>query len=153
MAAQVLLQILNGFVWGWILALISLGLSLIFGLLQIINIAHGTLYMLGAVLAWTIIATFALLLIFQQVVLLTFGGAGRMVPEPVQFRLSFGDFGYSGYRILVAAFAIIILFGTWAFLHKTRAGLWIRAVKQDKEMALALGIPVTTVYTLSLIHI
>ena len=55
MAAQVLLQILNGFVWGWILALISLGLSLIFGLLQIINIAHGTLYMLGAVLAWTII--------------------------------------------------------------------------------------------------
>ncbi len=190
MAAQVLLQILNGFVWGWILALISLGLSLIFGLLQIINIAHGTLYMLGSVLAWTIIewtgnfwvglalapigvgilamalertvlrpieknpvmtiiATFALLLIFQQVVLLTFGGAGRMVPEPVQFRLSFGDFGYSGYRILVAAFAIIILFGTWAFLHKTRAGLWIRAVKQDKEMALALGIPVTAVYTLT----
>ena len=55
MAGQIALQILNGFVWGWLLALISLGLSLVFGLLQIINIAHGTLYMLGAVFAWYIL--------------------------------------------------------------------------------------------------
>jgi branched-chain amino acid transport system permease protein len=189
-AGQAFLQILNGFVWGWILALISLGLSLIFGLLQIINIAHGTLYMLGAVIAWyilqwtesfwvalllaplvvgimgmaierillrpvernpvmTIIATFALLLILQQTVLLTFGGSARRVPEPFGFQVSFGQFGYSGYRLVVAAIAVLVIVGTWMFLHRTRAGLWIRAVKQDKEMALALGIPVSAVYTLT----
>lgn len=190
MAGQVFLQVLNGFVWGWILALISLGLSLIFGLLQIINIAHGTLYMLGAVFSWyllqwtgsfwvtligapllvgllgmvlertllrpveknpvmTIIATFALLLIFQQTVLLTFGGSARRIPEPFGFQVSLGQFGYSGYRLVVAGIAVVVLAGVWIFLHKTRAGLWIRAVKQDKEMALALGIPVSTVYTLT----
>ena len=190
MAGQVFLQVLNGFVWGWILALISLGLSLIFGLLQIINIAHGTLYMLGAVFSWyllqwtgsfwvtligapllvgllgmalertllrpveknpvmTIIATFALLLIFQQTVFLTFGGSARRIPEPFGFQVSLGQFGYSGYRLVVAGIAVVVLAGVWIFLHKTRAGLWIRAVKQDKEMALALGIPVSTVYTLT----
>jgi len=46
----VFFQLLNGVVWGLILALISLGLCLIYGLMGIINIAHGSLYMLGAVL-------------------------------------------------------------------------------------------------------
>src|SRR5476651_2570826 len=48
-------QLLNGLVWGLILALITLGLTLIFGILSIINIAHAALYMLGAVLAWEVI--------------------------------------------------------------------------------------------------
>lgn len=45
-------QMVNGFVWGWILALIAIGLTLIFGQLQIVNIAHGALYTLGAVGAY-----------------------------------------------------------------------------------------------------
>ncbi len=45
-------QTVNGFVWGWILALIAIGLTLIFGQLQIVNIAHGALYTLGAVGAY-----------------------------------------------------------------------------------------------------
>jgi branched-chain amino acid transport system permease protein len=45
-------QAVNGFVWGWILALISIGLTLIFGQLGIINVAHGMLYTLGAVGAY-----------------------------------------------------------------------------------------------------
>lgn len=47
----VLFQLLNGVVWGLILALIALGLCLIYGLMGIINIAHGSLYMLGAISA------------------------------------------------------------------------------------------------------
>jgi branched-chain amino acid transport system permease protein len=39
----------NGLVWGLIIALIALGLSIIFGLLDIINIAHGDFFMLGTV--------------------------------------------------------------------------------------------------------
>lgn len=44
-----LLQLLNGVVWGSMIALIALGLSLVFGLVEIINMAHGEFYMLGAV--------------------------------------------------------------------------------------------------------
>jgi branched-chain amino acid transport system permease protein len=46
---------LNAVVWGLIMALIALGLNMIFGLLHIINMAHGALYMLGAVVAWYLI--------------------------------------------------------------------------------------------------
>ena len=43
---------LDGIVWGLIIALIALGLSIIFGLLDIINIAHGDFFMVGTVLGW-----------------------------------------------------------------------------------------------------
>lgn len=46
---------LNGFVWGFIIALMALGLNLIYGILRIINMAHGALYMLGAVIAWSLV--------------------------------------------------------------------------------------------------
>ena len=48
----VLFQVLNGLVWGLIIGLIALGLALIFGIMEVINVAHGSLYMLGAVIAW-----------------------------------------------------------------------------------------------------
>jgi branched-chain amino acid transport system permease protein len=44
---------LNGLVWGCIIALMALGLNLIYGILRVINLAHGALYMLGAVIAWS----------------------------------------------------------------------------------------------------
>ena len=44
-----LFLLVNGLIWGFIIALIALGLSLIFGIMRIINMAHGDLYMLGAV--------------------------------------------------------------------------------------------------------
>jgi branched-chain amino acid transport system permease protein len=48
-------QCLNGVVWGLIFAMIVLGLSLTFGLMNLMNVAHGSFYMLGAMLT----ATFA----------------------------------------------------------------------------------------------
>jgi branched-chain amino acid transport system permease protein len=44
----------NGLVWGLIVALIALGLSIIFGLLDIINVAHGDFFMVGTVLGLVI---------------------------------------------------------------------------------------------------
>ncbi len=41
-------QVLNGFVFGMLLFLLSAGLSLIFGLMRVLNLAHGSFYMLGA---------------------------------------------------------------------------------------------------------
>ena len=53
MDASFLLQLaINGIVIGVIYALIAMGLSLIFGVLEIVNFAHGEFYMLGAMLAW-----------------------------------------------------------------------------------------------------
>jgi branched-chain amino acid transport system permease protein len=51
----VLFQVLNGLVWGLVIALIALGLAMIFGIMEVINVAHGSLYMLGAVLAWYVL--------------------------------------------------------------------------------------------------
>src|SRR3984893_17813201 len=52
MVDTLLLLALNGLIWGLIIALIALGLSIIFGLLDIINIAHGDFFMVGTVMAW-----------------------------------------------------------------------------------------------------
>ena len=54
----VIVLVLNGLVWGLIIALIALGLSIIFGLLDFINVAHGDFFMVGAVLAWSMIDLF-----------------------------------------------------------------------------------------------
>ena len=183
-------QAINGFVWGLIIALSALGLTLVFGLLEVINVSHGALYMLGAVFAWymerffgnfwiglalapllvgiigliiergvlrpiedkpamTIIATFGLMLIFHQAVLATFGGAPQRMREPIQFGFSIFGFGYPGYRLIVAAFSVAAMAGLWAFLYKTKFGLWMRAVRQDREMALAMGIPMNFVYMMT----
>ena len=46
------LALLDGTVTAFVLALIALGLSLVFGVMRIVNVAHGVLFMLGAVLSW-----------------------------------------------------------------------------------------------------
>ncbi len=55
-----LAQILVGTVNGALYALLSLGLAIIFGLLHIVNFAHGALYMMGAFGAWWLLSTFGL---------------------------------------------------------------------------------------------
>lgn len=49
----ILAQVFNGIQFGVLMALLATGLSLIFGMLGIINFAHGSLYMLGAYFVWT----------------------------------------------------------------------------------------------------
>jgi branched-chain amino acid transport system permease protein len=52
----------DGVIWGILIALISLGLSLIFGIMGIINMAHGDLYMIGAVLTVVVTGWFGIFL-------------------------------------------------------------------------------------------
>jgi branched-chain amino acid transport system permease protein len=49
-----LIQLLNGVQYGLLLFLLSAGLTLVFGIMGIINIAHGSFYMVGAYLAWSL---------------------------------------------------------------------------------------------------
>ncbi len=52
--ASLLIQALNGIQYGLLLFLVATGLTLIFGIMGIINLAHGSFYMMGAYLAFTL---------------------------------------------------------------------------------------------------
>lgn len=52
-----LIQAMNGIQYGLLLFLVASGLTLIFGIMGVINIAHGSFYMIGAYLAWSLIGT------------------------------------------------------------------------------------------------
>ncbi len=187
---ELVLQLVNGFVWGWILALLALGLTLVFGLLEVVNIAHGALYTFGAIAAWyithltgsfwlalvvapvivgllgmgayifavrpvestpiaTVIATFGLLFIFQHVALLLFGPNPSSVPLPVDINIPLMGRTYPVYRLLVAALAMLVIGGLWLILRHTDYGVWVRATQQDRETAIAMGIPAAKIYTLT----
>ena len=56
---HLLLATLEGLVTSAVLALTALGLSLVFGVMRIVNVAQGEFFMLGAVVAWFVSSTFA----------------------------------------------------------------------------------------------
>lgn len=184
------LALLEGLVGAFVLALTALGLSLVFGVMRIVNVAHGAFFMLGAVVTWwistaagsfllallvapvvvgavailadrlvlrrigyepesTIVATIGLLYILEQVVLMTYGPYARPVAEPIYFRVDLPWFGYSGYKLVVAGAAGLLLVLTWLVLGRTTLGLQLRATQQDREMAQAFAVPVGRVYTLA----
>ncbi len=175
--------VLNGLVWGLIVALIALGLSIIFGLLDFINVAHGDFFMVGAVLAWVIIdvtgnfwiafaivpviglvagaliergvlkpvendaslsivASFGLSLILQEGVRATYGATPKRILDPIGgITIPVFGFDYEVYRLLAAGISLIAITGFFLFLHRTKFGTWMRAVRQDRETAIALGVP------------
>ena len=75
---QILIQTVNGLVNGMILALVASGLTLIFGIMDVVNFAHGDLVMLGAFVGATTVATtgsFWLGFIVAVLVIAVFGAA------------------------------------------------------------------------------
>lgn len=193
----ILFQLLNAFVWSWVVALVALGLNLVYGVLRVINVAHGAFYMLGAAVAWalleasaplgvpygpsflivgilapllvgalawltervalrpivdrpilTIIATFGLMLILEQTVQELMPSV-RTLASPVSGSIPVFGLQYPIYRGLVAGAALIAMLGVGSALARTRWGLWTQAVRQNRELALTLGIPVPHVYGLT----
>lgn len=53
-----MLAVLEGAVTAAVLSLTAMGLSLVFGVMRVVNVAHGEFYMLGAVLAWYVASVF-----------------------------------------------------------------------------------------------
>lgn len=187
-----LLATLEGLVTAATLALMAIGLSLVFGVMRVVNVAHGEFFMLGAILAWavttavgghpalgfvaalivapllvgavalaserlvlrklhyepeaTIVATIGLLYIIQQAALTFYGPDARPVVAPFTWRVALPWFGYSGYKLAVIGFSIVLLIATWLVLTRTRAGLIMRATQYDRETAQSFGIPVDRVY-------
>jgi branched-subunit amino acid ABC-type transport system permease component len=86
-------QVLNGLVYGMLLFLLSAGLSLIFGLMRVLNLAHGSFYMLGAftglaLVRWT--GNFWLALILAPVIVALLGAAVEAVFLRPLYRRSHG---------------------------------------------------------------
>src|SRR6266496_6188521 len=84
---QILIQTLNGIVTGMILALIASGLTLIFGIMDVVNFAHGELFMLGAymgVLVLSLTGSFWLALILATLIVALIGAALQVAtPRPL----------------------------------------------------------------------
>lgn len=178
---------MNGIVWGLIIALIALGLSIIFGLLDIINIAHGDFFMVGTVLAWfvleitgnywlaflivpiigfamgalieysviqpiknaaalSIVATFGLSIILQEGVRATYGATPNRLAPPIETTVQLFGIEYEVYRLFAALISVVAIVLFFGFLHRTKMGTWMRAVRFDPETATAMGIPARKVY-------
>jgi branched-chain amino acid transport system permease protein len=89
-----------------------------------------------------------MMLILQQLVFIYFGGTPRSVINPWPGVIEMGDRFFPQYRLLVAGLSASVLALIGLLLYRTHIGLWIRAVRQNPELALTLGIPVSLVYSL-----
>ncbi len=74
--ASFLIQLLNSVQYGLLLFMLAAGLTLIFGIMGVVNLAHGSFYMLGAYLAWSLAArlgSFALAIVVGTLLAVAFG--------------------------------------------------------------------------------
>src|SRR6266851_3706313 len=79
---QILIQTVNGIVTGMILALVASGLTLIFGIMDVVNFAHGELFMLGAYIGVLVLAStgsFWLALVLATLIVAILGAALQIV--------------------------------------------------------------------------
>jgi branched-chain amino acid transport system permease protein len=87
-----LVSLLNGFAIGSLLFLLALGLSLVFGMMNVLNLAHGALYLVGAYLAYTLIGhtgtmlTYGLTVIAAAAVGVLSGVVLSVMAEPLKRR-------------------------------------------------------------------
>jgi urea transport system permease protein len=185
---------------GSILLLAALGLAITYGLMGVINMAHGELIMIGAYTTYvvqnlfrshapgafdwyllaavpaafavsavvgmvlersvirflygrpleTLLATWGISLILIQAVRTVFGAQNVPVENPVWMSggvqiLSNVVLPWS--RIVIIGFAAAVLAGIWLLLTRTRLGLFVRGVTQNRPMASCVGVPTARVDT------
>ncbi len=179
---------------GSVLVLAAIGLAITFGVMGVINMAHGELIMLGAYTTWgmqqllpgqpglalilsipagflvaatagiiiersviqflkgrpleTLLATFGISLILQQLVRTAVSPQNRTVvtPEWMSGSLVINDaLSLTLNRMYVLGFALVVFAALMLIMRKTRLGLEVRAVTQNRNMARSMGIKATRV--------
>ncbi len=172
----------------WLMA--ALGLTIIYGTIGVINMAHGEFIMLGAYSAYvlesklhvpfllclplsfiivaiigvaierllichlydrkldTLLASWGVSLVLIQSVRLIFGSDPLYlsVPNFLNQDLRVGFFGISAFRLMVLVVTLCVSGAVWLFMQRTRFGMQIRAVTQNREMAASFGINPRMVY-------
>ena len=172
------------------LFLMAAGLTLVFGIMNLVNLAHGSLYMVGAYFAAIfaartgsfvlalllalpatalvgiavevvvlrtlyrrdhldqVLATFGLILFFNEGVRLIGGKAARYMALPHGLEGNVAllpGLRYPAYRLVVMAVGLAVLY---LLVARTRMGMLIRAGASNRTMVGALGINITRLYTL-----
>src|SRR5690606_28437308 len=92
--------------------------------------------------AAVLIATIALALIFQELMLYTFGGSFLGVPSTLEGSMRVFGVSVPYQRLLILVVAIVVLAGVWYLLYRTRLGLAIRSTANDIEVANLMGMNV-----------
>ena len=186
-------QALNGLQFGVMLFLMAAGLTLVFGIMNLVNLAHGSLYMLGAYLAAVfldttgsfalavvlalagtalvgivvevvvmralyrrdhldqVLATFGLILFFNEIVRLAWGKAALYMALP---RVLEGNvpvlpgIRYPVYRVAIIVVGLAVALFLYLFIARTRLGMLIRAGASNRAMVGALGVDISRLYTL-----
>jgi len=190
----VLCQIFVGLSRTVILFIVSSGLSLILGVLRIPNVFHGSLYMIGAFMAFTITSlvggdlgfwlaligapigvgllslaterglfqylyerehlmlilfTFAISLVFGDLVKLVWGAEYKSVPVPHLFQgfvPLFGGLPFPRYNVFLLVMGPVVAIALWLLVNKTKVGKISQAAAVDREMVGAVGINVSWVF-------
>jgi branched-chain amino acid transport system permease protein len=186
-----LILAVNSVTLGGLLFLLSAGFSLIFGLMRIPNLTHGSMFMLGAYFGVTLIGwgfgfwlaalaaglgvalfggiverfvlrrlagaelaqvlvTLGLSFMVADVCLMQWGGDPISVDTPALLRGSTKvlSLAFPTYRLAIIVIAVAIAAVLWAMLDRTRLGAMIRAAVDDPEMARAVGIRVSRLFTI-----
>jgi len=192
--SAVLSQLLLGLVNGSFYAVLSLGLAVIFGLLNVVNFAHGAMFMMGAVFTWMavtffgvgywpmliigpllvalvgvliekfllkhlyhldhlygLLLTFGLTLILEGVFRSFFGVSGMSysVPDSLTGSVNVGLMFLPIYRAWVVLISLIVCFGTWYIIEKTKLGAYLRAGTENPKLIQAFGINFPLMVTLT----
>jgi branched-chain amino acid transport system permease protein len=187
-------QLLLGLVNGSFYAMLSLGLAVIFGLLNVINFAHGALYMMGAVFAWMgltyfglnywvmlavapllvgvfgiiieklllrhlykldhlygLLLTFGLVLLIEGLFRSFYGVSGLpySVPEQLEGATNLGFMIMPNYRAWVVVASLVVCFGTWFVIERTKLGAYLRAGTENPQLTQAFGVNVPLMVTLT----
>jgi len=191
---DIIANLFYGVSLGSVLLLAALGLAITFGLMGIINMAHGELLMIGAyttyvvqslfrqylpgaqewylaaalpagflvafavgvllersVIRWlygrpleTLLATWGISLMLMQAVRTVFGAQNVEVANPAWMSgglTVLGSLVLPYNRIAIIGFAVLVVAAVWLVLNKTRLGLFVRAVMQNRRMADCVGVP------------
>src|SRR6266851_4199850 len=162
MIAQALV---SGLLIGFVFALIAAGLTLIFGVMEIVNFAHGEFlmlsmylsYFLHAGLGWDPIAALPVnaVALFALGVLVYYG-LGVFLQNAAQFlwrpdfrtlgdtwvtgRISLAGVYFSGPQLAAAAGAVLTTGGLWWLLSRTEIGRALLATAEDRQAASLMGI-------------
>jgi branched-chain amino acid transport system permease protein len=179
--SDVVQAVVNGLALGAQYALMALGFSLIFGVLGVINFAHGAFYAMGGFVAYyvnqvlgmpyaialiaavlaagalgyvfelaaldrriddhlgSIVMTLGLGLVISAVLLVIFGPQAKRFPFPVDGVIRAGGVSVSAGRLFVVGIAAAAILGVYALLYKTRLGVGLRALADDREIARTQG--------------
>jgi branched-chain amino acid transport system permease protein len=187
-------QLVNGITLGGVYALIAVGYTMVYGVIQLINFAHGEVYMLGAFLAYTLVAVlgmpffpaFILTLLIcallgvildfvayrplrkaprlaalitaigmsiflQNMALLIWGSQIKSYPRDIlppffsDAAITFADVSLSWLQLFILAITLLSMIILHLTIHKTRIGMAMRAISQDKTASALMGIGVNRV--------